>query len=329
MGNMFSELVDVKENNIVNVDYEILSILLKDRTTKKNIIWATDDYEDHGPGYSFQDEITPEKITSYYGRIIRPRIKKSKKEQEIRIRDKAEVFTPAWVCNEQINLVDNSWFGYENVFNFLENKNWKTNKKKIIIPKNKKWTDYVSCLRMEIACGEAPYLVSRYDNVTGEMIDLINRIGILDRKFRILNENSANEKEWYDYAVKAMQSVYGYDWQGDNVLLARENLLYTFIDNFQYYFKKNPTIDLVKKIAVIISWNIWQMDGTRFVVPNSCREAELKYKQMSLFDENIVKVSECMGCKKNNIFMHQGKYCKIMNWETNRTNKFEKKKKKR
>ena len=51
---MFSELVDIKENNIINVDYEILSILLKDRTTKKNIIWATDNYESHGPGYFFQ-----------------------------------------------------------------------------------------------------------------------------------------------------------------------------------------------------------------------------------------------------------------------------------
>lgn len=26
-------------------------------------------------------------------------------------RDKAEVFTPSWVCNAQNNLVDNQWFG--------------------------------------------------------------------------------------------------------------------------------------------------------------------------------------------------------------------------
>lgn len=107
---MFSELVDIKENNIINVDYEILSILLKDRTTKKNIIWATDNYESHGPGYFFSEEITPQKITSYYGRIIRPRVKKSKSEQEIRIKKKAEVFTPSWICNEQINLIDDAWF---------------------------------------------------------------------------------------------------------------------------------------------------------------------------------------------------------------------------
>ena len=41
---MFSELVDVKENGLVNIDQELLCILLKDRTTNKNIIWATDMY---------------------------------------------------------------------------------------------------------------------------------------------------------------------------------------------------------------------------------------------------------------------------------------------
>ena len=35
---MFSELVDVRENGLVNIDQELLSILLKDRTTNKNII---------------------------------------------------------------------------------------------------------------------------------------------------------------------------------------------------------------------------------------------------------------------------------------------------
>ena len=31
---------------------------------------------------------------------------------------------------------------------------------------------------MEITCGEAPYLVSRYDAVTGEVINLKSRIGL-------------------------------------------------------------------------------------------------------------------------------------------------------
>ena len=42
---------------------------------------------------------------------------------------------------------------------------------------------------MEITCGEAPYLVSRYDVVKGEIIPVEDRIGILDRKLRVINEN--------------------------------------------------------------------------------------------------------------------------------------------
>ena len=36
--------VDVEENNIIELQPEILAGLLKDRSTGKNIIWATDDY---------------------------------------------------------------------------------------------------------------------------------------------------------------------------------------------------------------------------------------------------------------------------------------------
>lgn len=319
---MFSELIDVKENNIINIDYEILSILLKDRTTNKNIIWATDNYEFHGPGYCFSEEITPSKITSYYGRIIRPRIKKSKTEQEIRIKKKAEVFTPSWVCNEQINLIDEDWFKRENVFNKSTNKKWVTNNNKIEFSRENSWQDYIKNLRMEITCGEAPYLVSRYDTVTGNVIELKDRIGFLDRKFRVIKENTTTINEWLDYAKIAIQSIYGYDWQGDNVLLARENILYTYIDYYKDRFNKNPSLELVKEIATIISWNIWQMDGIKYVIPNSCENKKNKYVQVSLFGETALNNSECIGCKKNDPYQHQGTYCVIMNWTTHKKNKF-------
>lgn len=319
---MFSELVDVKENNLINIDNEILSILLKDRTTNKNIIWATDNYESHGPGYFFSKEITPQKITSYYGRIIRPRVKKSKSEQEIRIKNKAEVFTPSWICNEQINLIDDAWFKKKNVFNCSTNKKWITNKNKIEFSEENNWQDYIYSLRLEVTCGEAPYIVSRYDTVTGKIIELENRIGFLDRKFRIIKENTYTAQDWLYYSKIAVKSVYGYDWQGDNVLLARENILYSYIDYYKDRFKKNPPLDLVKEIATIISWNIWQMDGIKYVIPNSCKSRNNKYIQTSLFEENTLNNTECIGCKKNNPYQHQGIYCVIMNWKTNRKNKF-------
>ena len=60
-------------------------------------------------------------------------------------------------------MVDEKWFGYENSFNIEHEKIW------IVTPKvkftsEKTWKDYINDVRLEITCGEAPYLVSRYDS---------------------------------------------------------------------------------------------------------------------------------------------------------------------
>lgn len=318
---MFRELIDVKENNILSIDFELLDILLKDRSSGKNILWGTDNYSSHGTGFRANDYIYVEKITGIYGELIKPRVKKSKEEQNMRVRDKAEVFTPSWICNKQNNLVDNRWFNKDNIFNVEKDKEWESTDK-VIFPSNKRWKDYILSLRLEVSCGEAPYLVSRYDTVSGKTIELSNRIGLLDRKFRVLNENVNEYNEWIEWSKKAMKSVYGYDWQGDNVLLARENLLYTYIDNYKYKFNRKPSLELVKEIANIITWNIWQMDGINFIVPYSCKNEEIKNAQLTLFGEEEAESFECIGCKKNNIHKHNGIYSKVMNWESNRSNKF-------
>ena len=267
---MLSELVDVKENNLINIDYEILSILLKDRTTKKNIIWATDMYERLGNSYSFKSQITIEQITGRNGQVIRPRIKKSKKEQEQRIKRKAEVFTPSWVCNIQNNLADNSWFQKENVFNKSNGIKWITNKNKILFPDGKSWIDYVKSLRLEISCGEAPYLVSRYDTVTGNAIPVMNRIGLLDRKIRIVSENTILKEDWIKYVKEAYKSVYGYEWQGDSLLIARENLLYTYIDYYVDKFNEKPQVDDLKELVIRFKAAVKAQTGCDF--PSSAQE---------------------------------------------------------
>lgn len=224
--------VDVKENKILEMDASLLSILLKDNSSGKNLIWATDNYAQKGFGYGSNDYITTYAVTGANGNLIKPRTEKTKQEQLSRVRDKAEVFTPSWICNKQNNLVDNAWFGRENVFNTETEKSWTTNPEKVTFPDGKTWQDYVKAQRLEITCGEAPYLASRYDTVTGETIPVKDRIGLLDRKLRIVTENTDGEKEWYECAKEAYKSIYGYDWQGDNVLLARENLLFTFCDYY-------------------------------------------------------------------------------------------------
>ena len=39
---------------------------------------------------------------------------------------------------------------------------WETTTDPIIFPDGKSWKDYVRDTRLEITCGEAPYIVSRY-----------------------------------------------------------------------------------------------------------------------------------------------------------------------
>ncbi len=315
--------IDVKENYIRDLSEELIALLLFDKTTKKNLIWATDNYQSKGYGFSAKDFISLTAITGRRGSIIKPRIEKSKEEIKKRIRDKAEVFTPSWVCNSQNNLVDEAWFGRKDVFNTESEHTWTTQTNLITFPDGKTWQEYVKANRLEITCGEAPYLVSRYDTVSGEIIPLQNRIGLLDRKLRVVSENVQTDTEWLEWAKWAFKSIYAYDWQGDNVILARENILFTFIDYYLERFKAMPTTELLLEIAEIIVWNVWQMDGLKCVIPNSCVSMDNQTQQVSLFaEDNVSKKEECIGCTKNNIHKHTGIYCKIMDWEKGKAIKF-------
>ncbi len=261
-----------------------LKILLQDKTTKKNIIWATDSYASLGEAYTDRSQITENQLKKINYRMIQPRISKDIEQQTQRTRKSAEVFTPAWICNKMNNFCDEEWFGYKDVFNRQAEHEceWISVEDKIRFCDGKGWKDYIDSRRLEIACGEAPYLVSRYDASTGEMLDIHKRIGMLDRKLRVVNENTTDEIEWMKWTVRAFQSVYGYEYQGDNLLIARINLLMTFVDYMDNKWHRQPEKTELKKIANIISWNIWQMDGLKGTVPMGILKEE--YHQMSLFE---------------------------------------------
>lgn len=320
-----SDNSDIRENTIYDYDPKLLEILLIDRTRSDekeihNIIWATDNHVPLGEGYKESDEITVKKITGENGLILRPRVNKSKAEKEYRSRDKAEVFTAAWICNRQNNLIDSAWFATdESPFNTETEEGWVTKTAPITFPEGKTWQDYVRDTRLEMACGEAPYLVSRYNVITGEDIAAVDRIGILDRKIRVINENVEDEKEWYSWAKIAYQNTYGFEWQGDNLVLAREAMLCSFRDYFQIRFGKLPTKVQLRKIAEIISWNLWQMDGIKGVIPGSCGDREIR--EADLFGETV-KIEKCEGCEKGDMFSHNGTYCLIMDWGKRRTVRF-------
>ena len=306
--------IDIMEQRIKDLSPALLKILLSDKTTKKFIRWGTDNYKEYGPEYYTDQEIKPDLITGNMTVTLQPRVAKSEVEQSRRTRDKAEVFTPSWVCNEQNNLVDEAWFGRKDVFNFAQDKSWKTIADPIQFPQKKTWKKYVDARRLEVCCGEAPYLVSRYDTVTGQIIPIKDRIGLLDRKLRIVNENAANDEEWKQWVIRAFQSCYGYDFSGDNVLLARENLLYTFIEYTEKRTGQKPSLKELKKIAIIIAWNIWQMNGLTMTAPYSL--ARQAYQQLSLFDFWDTNEEEIQRQGTNEI------PCRIFDWSTNESIEF-------
>ena len=244
---MPENVVDILENDF---SPEILAQLLRDHTTDRNILWCTHDYESKGEGYQYADEIRPELITREHGTIIRPRVLKSKAEQSDRVKDMAEVFTPSWVVKMMVDNVEID----------------------------------ISTLSLELTCGEAPFLVSRYDATTGEPVAIGDRVGVLDRKLRTINEQELKDEEWFSQVRQAFQTTYGYEWQGDSLLLARENLLYTFVDHYEARFSSPPAISILLEFAEIISWNLWQMDGLTYCIPREKQE-EAPQAQLDLFNE--------------------------------------------
>ena len=296
---------DIIENTLRRHD-GLLELLLidKTRTTSRkvhNILWATDSYATHKP----KDEMSVLDITGPNTYLIQPRITKPKEEQKIRTKDKAEVFTPKNIVSQMNQQAD--WNGGH----------WPVN--------NDNWQDYVAELRLEITCGEAPFIVGRYNAVSGKkVLKLDDRVGFLDRKLQTVSRYCETKEDWIKWATIAFKCSYGYEWQGDNLLLARENLLYTFIDYWNDKFPNDKInldrkiapdkYEMLLKIADIISWNIFQMDGINNILPMS-----------GVIDEKPVEIPPICLLLGEKPPKPKGKppiYVKIMDWKANKTIKF-------
>ena len=306
----------------------VLDTLLKDRSTCKNIIWATDPPEElqtvmYEP-VTDRSQITAQQLGLTHYEVVLPRMMKQTDTQQQRTRKKGEVFSPAWVCNKMNNALDADWFrglgAGESAGQFTVElpQGWQTVETPVQFPvckgRTPAWVQYVQSRRLEVTCGEAPFLASRYDAATGEMIPVARRIGILDRKLRVVSENAATEDEWCKYATHAVQSTYGYEYQGDNLLLARVNLLLTYAEHLQARWQRKPTKDELQPIANIISWNLWQMDGLRLSVPGGKPQPEAE--QLDLF--SMFGAAEpqppTVSCKVKN--WRKGSHGTAQNFET-------------
>lgn len=250
--------VDISEEGIANDSGTLLTILLKDRTTNKNIVWASPSYEGMGKPFCADQPIKKNLIIGPYDSIIQPRVEKNKRNQEIRTRKRGEVFTPPWLVDKQVSIVMKEIGDIS-------------------------FESFIALRWLELACGEAPYIVTRYDSVSGDIIPVDKRVGFLDRKLQRIAEESTTEKEFIKWSKIAYESSYGYELQGDSLVLARENLLLSFCEHYDCKFGKLPTMKVIKQIANIISYNIFQMNGLTKQTPYS---SDSKNNiQLNLFDE--------------------------------------------
>ena len=259
----------------------LLDKLLIDKTTKKNIMWATDAHSPFGTQFQRNENFTADLLTGTRSGVIQNRAHKAMEQQSERTRQHAEVFTPLWVCKKMCDYVDEIW------------------------DKTSGWQKYVDSRILEITCGEAPFLVSRYDVETGESVPVDNRIGLLDRKLRAVSKNVQGDQEWLKWAARAFQSAYGYEFQGDNLLIARVNLLMTFGEYLWERWHREPTKTEYAQIANIIAWNIWQMDGLTGTLPYSTLEEEKEIDWFGMFetDNSLGNGTQQPGCR-------------IYNWRT-------------
>lgn len=216
-----------------------------------SLLWATDSYPEHAPS----DEMTENAFTQ-----LESRYEKSSDLQRERTKKKGEVFTPVWLCDKMNNHLTNQQDSETNCDSLIQSR----------------------CL--EIACGEAPFLVSRTNNATGKPIPPDQRIGLLDRKLQWINDTVNTYDEWEKLVIIAYQATYGYEYQGDNLLIARLNLLNTYHDYYNAQWNKDPSTKEYETISRIISWNLWQMDGQP---DDSFDTLDANSYQGSLFDDDF------------------------------------------
>ena len=282
----------------------LLSRLLADKATKGSILWATEAYAELGEGYSPGNEIRPQRITGDNSDLIKTRARRAMEQRTERTRQHAEVFTPLWVVKKMNDFADEQWFGRKDgIYKY-------TDDGKISFTVKKHWKLYVDAKRLEITCGEAPFLATRYDVETGEAIPVEDRTGLLDRKLRVVSENAKDIDEWKERAFRAVQSIYGYELQGDNLLIARVNILCTVEEHMIQRWKQKPEKAWLEKLCNVIAWNLWQMDGIKGCIPVPPTSAE---EQLSLFPP-LQEQANLFGETE-----HSEISCRLFDWRADRS----------
>ena len=276
-------LVNIQDDMIELQKLGLLDKLLADKTTKRHILWGTKAYREYGEQYAKYCEIFVTRILFHSFDVIKTRVRRDVKQQVGRTKMHGEVSTPLWVCNKMIDAIDCDWFTMKT----LPIDAWQQ-VDTLFQQTKKSWKTYVDNKRLEITCGEAPYLVQRYDGTNGNMIPVEERRGVLDRKLHVISEYVTTREEWIYWATRALEATFGYEYQGDNLLIARVNVIKTFIEFYTHRWNEVLDVNILNRLANKVTWNLWQMDGLTDTIPCHIDSME----EISLFEEPIKNVTQ-------------------------------------
>lgn len=159
--------------------------------------------------------------------------------------ERADVATPLWVLKAQNVLVDVAWFEDGSNLQFRA---------------GCKWQNYVRARRLELACGDAPYLTSRYDALSKEEVRLDERVGLLDRKLQVVDVY-ADDLTWKKWALVALKATFGVEIKVDKVARARENLVKTLVEHYERRFGTELDDETIEQAQKISEENIMVLDA--------------------------------------------------------------------
>ena len=91
--------------------------------------------------------------------------------------------------------------------------------------------------------------------------------------------------------------------------------MYTYRDFYVEKWGEEPLYGLFEEIAKIISYNIFQMDGVKYIIPLSEKRERKLSVEISLFDDDE---------PEEEWIVQSGKRVRIMNWDTNKMEYFDK-----
>lgn len=171
--------------------------------------------------------------------VILPRYAKSTEEKTKRTKKKAEVFTPVWIIKKMVDEV---------------------------------WEDDLDETYLEICCGEAPFITTRYEPDTGVPIVFWDRVGVLDRKLQLALTRATTTDELINLMTRAVKSVYGYEYQPDSLYLARMNVMASLWETvLEWDCEETDLIwcRISDGLENIVIGNFFWMDGLTGCVPGT------------------------------------------------------------